>query len=206
MVNDLTDKEQIELLKKWWRDYGKSITVAIVLGLGIGFGWRYWHQYQTHYAERASDIYAQLQVATAQNQKDLAQQLTTQLLQHYSKTPYASVAALMAAKNAVAQKNYSAAFQQLNWVMQHAKLPSLKQIARLRAARVLLAQHQPQAAMQLLQPEDDASYRSIIATVKGDIYTALGNTQEATKAYQTAQNEAHAAGIENASLLMKVSQ
>lgn len=206
MISDLSDKEQIEVFKKWWRDYGRSITCAVVVGLLIGLGWRYWHQHQAHYAQQASTIYYQLQVANQQNQTAQVQSLTSQLMQQYARTPYASLAALFAAKQAVSQNHYADALQQLQWVMQHSRLSSIKQIARLRAARVLLAQQQSQAALQLLQHVDDVAYQPLIDHVKGDIYAAMGNGAAAQQAYQTAQNEAHAAGIVDPVLQMKVSQ
>jgi predicted negative regulator of RcsB-dependent stress response len=206
MLSDLTDKEQVELFKKWWRNYGKSISFAIVLGLLIGFGWRYWHQYRAHKAEQASIIYAQLQNAYAQNQTKAIQPLTTQLITDYRSTPYASLAAFLVARDAAAQKNYPMAVQQLTWVMQQAKLTSFRQIARLRAARILLAEKQPQAALVLLQKIEDPAYSALIDTLKGDVFTAMGNTPAAAKAYQNAKNELHQAGINNPFLQIKLSQ
>lgn len=206
MVSDLTDKEQLELFKKWWNNYGKSVTIAIVIGLCIGFGWRYWHQYQSHRAERASDLYYQIQAATLQNQSAAAQQLTTQLMQNYANTPYASLIALSVAKKSVLEKNYDEALQQLNWVMKQSKSSSLKQIARLRAARILLTQQKHAAALQMLQVINDSTYQPLIDSVKGDIYTAMGNTDAAKKSYEAAQIQAHTMGIVDPSLQMKASQ
>ncbi|MEX2327847.1 MAG: tetratricopeptide repeat protein, partial [Pseudomonadales bacterium] len=37
-----TDEEQIEAIKKWWDENGKSILIGIVLALGGVFGYQAW--------------------------------------------------------------------------------------------------------------------------------------------------------------------
>ncbi len=172
MTAELTNKEQVELLKKWWHDYGISITVAIVLGLCIGFGWRYWHSYEHKQAQRASVIYMQLQGAVLQNQTGMAEQLATQLMKNYSRSPYAALAAMASAQQAIAKNQWDVALNQFNWVLQHAKMQSLKQIARIRAARVLIAQQKPKDALRLLQTVDDPAYQPLIDQVKSVIPSA----------------------------------
>lgn len=138
MIDQLSNKEQVELFKKWWKNYGRSISLAIVFGLCIGFGWRYWNQYQAHQTERASMLYDQLQVAYARSDNTMIQTVTQDLIKQYSKTPYASLAAFFLAKKAIDEKNNTEALRQFQWVMDHAKSNSLKEIARMRSARVLL--------------------------------------------------------------------
>ena len=35
-----TEEEQVEAIKKWWNENGKSIIVGIVVGITAIFGWR----------------------------------------------------------------------------------------------------------------------------------------------------------------------
>ena len=37
-----TEEEQIEALKRWWKENGKSIIAGLVLGIGSIGGYRYW--------------------------------------------------------------------------------------------------------------------------------------------------------------------
>ena len=41
-MNNLSNKEQADLVKAFWNDYGRWISIAILIGLLVGFGWR-WH-------------------------------------------------------------------------------------------------------------------------------------------------------------------
>ena len=35
-----TEEEQVEALKKWWEENGRSTVVAVIVALGLGFGWQ----------------------------------------------------------------------------------------------------------------------------------------------------------------------
>ena len=54
-----TEEQQVEALKKWWAENGKSV----ILGVGIGafaiFGWQGWNKHQLSKARQASDGYQQ---------------------------------------------------------------------------------------------------------------------------------------------------
>ena len=41
-MSNLSNKEQADLVKAFWNDYGRWIAIAIIIGLVLGFGWR-WH-------------------------------------------------------------------------------------------------------------------------------------------------------------------
>src|SRR3990167_2036424 len=206
MIEDLTRQEQVELFKKWWHRYGKIALIAIIVGLAVGLGWRYWRQHQITQAGHASIIYQQLQSAAAQKQLSTAQSLSQQLMQNYSGTPYASMAALISAQEAVLQGQLNLALTQLQWVMNHADLASLQQIARLRASRILLAQKQYQSALHLLKTVNDPVYQPLIDGVTGDVYRAMGDTKLASQSYKAAQKGFAADGILDPFLEMKISQ
>jgi len=59
---DMTDREQIDMLKKWWKDYGQSIAIAIMVGLVLSFGWRYWRAHQQQQVEQASSLYQTMMI------------------------------------------------------------------------------------------------------------------------------------------------
>lgn len=206
VVEDLTDKEQIEMIKQWWRNHGKGIVFAVVLGLAIGFGWRYWRSHNIEKAERASVVYQQVQVAAAQQQFDVVASLAPQLMKDYRSTPYASMAALLWARDAVLQNNLKLAVEKLQWVIDNSKMSSAKQIARIRAARILLAQKQYDSAMNLLATVDDAAYQPLTDSVKGDIYRAMGKETLAKQSFQAAQNGFQSGGIVDPFLNMKIAR
>ena len=37
-----TEEEQVEAIRHWWDENGRSIIISIVLALAAGFGWQAW--------------------------------------------------------------------------------------------------------------------------------------------------------------------
>ncbi len=183
-----TDNEQIELLKRWWENYGKWVIFAVVLGVALGFGWRYWQKQQIDQRQQASLLYQQLVQADIQKKNEPVLQLSTEISKRYPHSTYAVLANLMAAKTAVDQNNNDMAVQKLQWVIEHSKNASIRQIARLRKSRVLLAQNKPDEALKLLSTVDDKVFQPAVDEVMGDIYLAQGNYDKARQAYQSAQS------------------
>jgi len=208
-MNDynLTDSEQIAMIKKWWKDYGRAIAVAVAIGLIVGFGWRYWSQHKVERAQQASVLYQQLSVADFQKQPKVAMVFANKLKQEYSHSPYASYAAFWAAKKAVNNKNLPLALKNCRWVVTNGRVKSLKQIARIRAARILLAQKKLKAAMTMLDRVNDKTFMPLINNVKGDIYTAMGEHKAARKAFESAKAGMSASiGVVDPLLDMKLAQ
>ena len=63
MSDYLTEEEQVEALKKWWRENGKAIVGGAVLGLALVGGWQAWQSYQKGEAELASAYYEEFMLA-----------------------------------------------------------------------------------------------------------------------------------------------
>ena len=63
-----TEEEQVEALRRWWDENGKSTIAAIVIALAAGFGWQAWKANDQQQRENASDIYqAMLQAVGAED-------------------------------------------------------------------------------------------------------------------------------------------
>ncbi len=182
-----TDQEQIEVLKRWWRDYGKFLLIAIIVGAAAGLSWRYWHQQQDSHIQKASSLYQQILVENNNKKPELVENMIQEMQRNYSDTIYASMSNLLMAKIAIEKNQYNMALQKLEWVKDKTHVPSIQQIARLRIARILLEQKKMQAALDILAKVYDSSYQPLIDSVKGDIYLALGEREKAQQVYQTAQ-------------------
>jgi len=182
-----TSSEEVEMLKKWWKDYGRAIAIAVAIGLIVGLGWQYWRKHQRQHRQQASFYYQSMSLADYQKKPKLAEKFAKQLMKNYSRSPYATFAALRSAKEALQKNNLASALANYRWVLKNSKVSSLQQIARIRAARVLLAQKKLKAAMSLLSEVDDKTFAPLIENVKGDIYAAMGDSKAAHKAYQAAK-------------------
>lgn len=197
MVYTATDKEQIEEIKKWWNDYGKAITIAVIVGLVIGFGWRYWTRYRTAEENTASLMYQQQLQAAAEEKEGPVMAYAQQLREKFGATVYATMASFMAARVAVINKQYSDASTNLSWIYEHGHNDAFKQIARIRDARVLLQLKEPALAQRVIATVDDKHYQAMVDAVQGEIYQAQGKPAAATKAFEKAKAGFEAAGVDD---------
>lgn len=184
----VSEKEQLEEIRKWWHQHGKMLFIAIVIGLLIGLVWRQWHKLSIQRADNAAMLYQQILDADATKQSDKATAGVAILEQHYTNTPYASLGALLAAKNLVIQNNLPKALVQLQWVIDHSKNARLENIARIDAARVLLAEKQPAKAKAVLAKIKDKPFVAVANWVRGDIATQAGDKKAAQQYYTEAKN------------------
>jgi predicted negative regulator of RcsB-dependent stress response len=181
-----TEQEQIDQLKKIWKQYGLPILVGIVLALALSYGWKYWQNQQETYREQASLVYLQLlNQITQDNGSDISAQ-ADKLMTHYKTTPYASWAAMILAKQAVLDGKLDEAEAKLHWVQAHAHESTLKQLAILRLARVYIAQHKSQQALDLLAKQEHKIFASYAEEIRGDALLELKKDQQARQAYAKA--------------------
>lgn len=203
MTEYLTEQEQIQQLKNWVKQYGPTILLGIFIALVLSGGWRYWQHYNTRILTHASAVYDEMMAMRAQNNTLGTVIQSKKLLKHYAKTPYAEMAAMMLARDAVNNKKYNEAITQLNWVIDHSKTPSTREIARIRIARILIAEKKPDEALNLLSTVDDTNFIGLVDEVRGDAYLAKNDKVSAKKSYQLALSEIPNAEISRPILEMK---
>ena len=63
-MDDLSEREQLDAIKKWWSENGKAIVAGLIIGLGAVFGWQYWQRWQDRVAEEASALYSGVAAST----------------------------------------------------------------------------------------------------------------------------------------------
>ena len=62
---NLTDEQQAELVKNWWRENGLFLVGGLVIGVGGLFGWQAWQSNQIVTAQEASNAFQELNVANS---------------------------------------------------------------------------------------------------------------------------------------------
>ena len=187
MDDNLSNKEQVEIFRKWVKEYGFSILFAVVLGLGINYGWVYYKKREARSAVTASILYDGVFVASSKNEVKILNRLTEKLQSKYDSSPYASLASLIAAKNQVENKQYAGAIKNLQWVVRHESLNGLKDIAQIRIARIQLQQNEPLKSLQTLKGVQGSSFSPMVNEVRGDVYMKIGKRNEAKLSYKKAQ-------------------
>jgi len=186
-----TEQEQVEALRRWWKENGRSTLAAVVIALAAGFGWQAWQAKEARQQEQASDIYQAL-LRTYGTEKAAAApqagvELAEQLKSEFGSTTYAQFAALHLAAMAVKDGKLTDAEQQLRWVLGKADSGSdTAQVAQLRLARVLAASDDSEQALAILNKAIPGPYSASYAAVRGDILLATGRRDEARDAYTQA--------------------
>lgn len=199
----MTEQEQIQQLKNWLKQYGPSILAGIIAAIAITTGWHYWQAYREKILTHASAVYDEMLTLRAQGNSNDAVIQGKKLLEHYPRTPYAQLAALMIARDAVLKKNYPEAINQLNWVIAHSRNKSIREIARLRVARILITQNKPQDAINFLNTVEDKNFNGLIDEVKGDAYLSMNDKVAARNTYKLALDELPNAEVTRPILQMK---
>lgn len=197
MSTHLSEEEQVEALKRWWKENGKSIIGGAVVGLALVGGWQGWQQYTQRQAEQAASLYNEFSATARAGKAEQAMAQAKGLQQQFGDSVYAVYATLALAKQAYANGQPEAAREHLQWALEHASEPALAQVARLRLARLLLDQGELDAARSLVEAAPEDAYAGQFAELRGDLALAAGDKAAAGAAYQ----EALAAGSANADLV-----
>ena len=189
-MEDLSEQEKVEELKKWWKENGTFIVAGLVLGSLALFGWQSWRTAQVRSAEQASDLYQQLVEAANLEDLERVSGVLVTLKDDYKNTPYASQGALVLAGMHVGKEDYDAAGEELRYTLDNLRGDeALGHVARLRLARVLLAADKTDEALALLDGKEDAAFASGYAEVKGDISVVLGDEAAALDYYENALSD-----------------
>jgi predicted negative regulator of RcsB-dependent stress response len=180
------EQEELEKLKAWWKEYGTALIVGVLLGVAVLIGVRFWTQHREESRQAASVLYDQLLQDWHAKQIDTARRSGESLLNDYSATPYAGMAALMLARMDFDAGDMTAARQHLQWVLDHGKDAATVNAARLRLARLLLNSGDKDAALALLNVPDAVGFVAEYEELKGDIFTAQGKRDQARLSYREA--------------------
>lgn len=181
-----TEEEQVEAIKSWWKQNGKSVIAGLVLGGAILGGTKLWVGHQQQQEAAASTEY-QVVVNGLENDKpDTVLEHGAVLVDQYSDTPYAPLAALAMAKVKVDQGKPGEAETHLRWVIDHAKQADMKRVATLRLAKLQFGQGKGDEALSLLAAGEPGSFKAPYEELKGDIYSQQGKTEPARSAYEAA--------------------
>jgi predicted negative regulator of RcsB-dependent stress response len=189
-----TEEEQVEALRRWWNENGKSTVAVIVIALAAGLGWQAWQRESGNQREQASDLYQALLRANdtpAPSSGPQGVELAERLKTEFSGSSYAQFAALQLAAMAVQDGNLAEAEAQLRWVLGKAASGSdTAQVAQLRLARVVAAAGNTDQALDILTKADPGAYAASYALAQGDILLAASRNDEARDAYTRAMTAA----------------
>jgi predicted negative regulator of RcsB-dependent stress response len=180
-----TEEQQLEEIKKWWKEYGRTVALGVFLGLsGIG-GWSLWKSHENTQAETASSLYQRL-LDTSTGESSNAESAIAQtdaLIDQYPKTNYAVLGALVGARGAYQNEDIATAKRFLEWASTHGEVLEVRSVASLRLARILTEEGQHDAALKQLDSITNANFSLLSNELRGDVLHAQGNIDDARNAY-----------------------
>ena len=186
MAYSIEEEQEINQLKDWWKENGKTIIVAFILGVGGMFGWRYWQAHQAEQIAQASAQYDAL-IYSAQQDEQAKKANIEQFVQANSKTAYAVFALLDEAKKATEKQDFVAAEVNLNQALTQSQDEVLTSIVALRLSSVQFQLGQLDNALTTLNQVKGESFNARKAILTGDIQVVKGDKVAAKNSFEQAQ-------------------
>ena len=186
MAYSIEEEQEINQLKDWWKENGKTIIVAFILGVGGMFGWRYWQAHQAEQIAQASAQYDAL-IYSAQQDEQAKKANIEQFVQANSKTAYAVFALLDEAKKATEKQDFAAAEANLNQALTQSQDEVLTSIVALRLSAIQFQLGQLDNALTTLNQVKGESFNARKAILTGDIQIAKGDKVAAKNSFEQAQ-------------------
>ncbi|OOE89817.1 YfgM family protein [Salinivibrio sharmensis] len=171
-----TEEQQVEAIKKWWRDNGKAVVIGAVVGLGALYGWRYFQSQQLANQAQASQQYEQVL-------SNIESGDTVSLSELEGHEGYHALAALQLAQQHVEQGELDSAREQLKNAQQAVKGDALYGLVTTRLARVEAELENYSAALSELDTVTAESWTAKVAEIRGDVLLDQGDKQAARDAY-----------------------
>jgi predicted negative regulator of RcsB-dependent stress response len=200
-----SEQEQIETIKRWWKDNGTALVLGLVVGIGGLAGYRYWDASQTAQAEGASINYEMMLQLLNDRRIDDAEKTGLAVIENYPATPYARMSSLLLAKLAADEGEYDKAETLLRPLAEDAKDAEIQAIANARLARLALAQGDVTEAAKRLAAIPHAPERDEwFVELQADVLAAKGEFEQARAHYVKALMQAEKLGIDSSIIQLKL--
>ncbi|MCC5794522.1 MAG: tetratricopeptide repeat protein [Chromatiales bacterium] len=186
MSDYLSEDEQAEAVKRWFRENALFLIGGLVLGIGGLFGWNQWQSQQKSSAEQASLLFEEMVGHVRALRVGEAEQLVELLQRDHRSSPYVDQARLLAARLHLERNMPEQSVPYLQAVVDGRGPPELRLIARLRLARLLLFQEEADRALEVLSVSDPGVFAARFHQVRGDAQVLRGDAAAARREYELA--------------------
>jgi len=190
----LSDEEQVDRIKKLWKDYGITVVVALTIGIGGTVAWDYFKAYQVGQSQSASNLYASYLEAVALGEP--TESFVDELESDYGNSTYFAFTLLRQAKAEVDAANFEAAHESLSKALDVAIGSPIGDLIALRKAKVEFELENYEAVLTTLQEIETSGYRWQALMLKGDVHFQNNDLDAARDAYQSAKDQLPA-GVES---------
>lgn len=194
MAEHLTDEQQLESLKHWWKENGMQLVLVVALAVGGWYAWQQWQGNKKAKAEMGSLIYIEMMdiaslaplSALLDDQREAMVEKSQILKKDYEDTQYGHYASLLLAKLAVAEKRLDDAVLELQTVIDNTQGEELSYIARMRLARLEMGRKNYPQALKVIEGDIPPAILANVAELRGDIHLFADEQSAARAAYQSA--------------------
>ena len=189
MPLDLEEQEQVDQLKAFWAKYRNIITSVLTAVLVIYAGYTAYEWWRNNQAEEASKLYNTLVTSIGKGDKEQTLRAADDLEKQYSRTTYASMASLVAAKVSTDNGNTDKAIDYLRWTADHASSDAYEALGKLRLVTQLIERGTAKdfaEADSILKDKPVKGFEALWLERRGDWYLAQQKVADAKQSYEAA--------------------
>lgn len=203
-MDELSDKEQLEQIREWWRENGWYVIGGIGLGIMLLVGWNQYGAWQERRLADSAALYQGLYDAALQDNVGDAETMLAQLRDDYARSAYTDQGGLLLARMHFRLGDPQRAAEELRRVMDSTRDREIALITRLRLARVLVYLEDFSEALTLARVDEPGHMAAHFSELRGDIHAALGEYEAARGAFMQALVEPGAELLDRTLLQLKL--
>ena len=181
------DEQQSEYFKNFYNLHKVKIFSAIAVFLLAFFTYQYLVSVNESKNEEASQLFQDVLVSKIDNIDEIKSKVGV-LQNDFSNSPYAARATIYYSKLLVETGDYSAAAKELIWASGENIEPSIQSMANYLLGNLYLVEKKLDEALEVANKIITDGYIGLANDLKGDIYIALGDKENAIKSYELALN------------------
>ena len=181
------DEQQSEYFKNFYNLHKIKIFTAVIIFLLAFFAYQYLMSSYHSKAEEASQLFQDVLVSKVDNIDEIKLKVA-ELQNEFNNSPYAARATIYYSKLLVEMGDYSAAAKELIWASDENIEPSIQSMANYLLGNLYLVQGKLVEAIEIVNKINTDGYIGLANDLKGDIYIAMGDNENAIKSYEIALN------------------
>jgi predicted negative regulator of RcsB-dependent stress response len=181
----LSEKEQIQYIRDWWRENRFYIFIFGALVIGGVAGKSAWETSVENDQLMASSLYESLKVEISENNLEAGTVIAEGIYADYNDSIYADQARLAMAYFYMSQSRDEDAANELRQLIIDSENHELALIGRMRLAKILLYQSKYQEVLDLLEGNVGHAFETKYSELIGDAYYGLEDYQSAEFAYMS---------------------
>jgi len=181
------DEQQSEHFKNFYNLHKAKIFSTIAVFLLAFFAYQYLESVNQSNDEEASQLFQDVLVSKVDNIDEIKLKVD-ELQNNFRSSPYAARASIYYSKLLVETGDYSAAAKELIWSSGENIEPSIQSMANYLLGNLYLVEKKLDEALEVANKIITDGYIGLANDLKGDIYLAKGDKENAIKSYELALN------------------